>query len=91
MNFNKFVDLIQRRFRFYVNQWSVVEIHANNDLSKLFFVVDKDADLTEIQLICKRTLSDYKDIAIEVYSSTDRRTKNLRGFEIYTRGSGFND
>ena len=33
MNFNKFVDLIQRRFRFYVNQWSVVEIHANNDLS----------------------------------------------------------
>lgn len=91
MNFNKFVDLIQRRFRFYVNQWSVVEIHTNNDLSKLFFVVDEDVDLTEIQLICKRTLSDYKDIAIEVYSSTDRRAKNLRGFEIYTRGSGFND
>ena len=89
MNFNKFVDLIQRRF--YVNQWSVVEIHANNDLSKIFFVVDEGVDLTEIQLICKRTLSDYKDIAIEVYSSTDRRAKNLRGFEIYTRGSGFND
>lgn len=91
MNFNKFVDLIQRRFRFYVNQWSVVEIHANNDLNKLYFVVDEGVDLTEIQLICKRTLSDYKDIAIEVYSSTDRRAKNLRGFEIYMRGCGFND
>ena len=54
-------------------------------------MVDEGVDLTEIQLICKRTLSDYKDIAIEVYSSTDRRAKNLRGFEIYTRGSGFND
>ena len=91
MNFNKFVDLIQRRFRFYVNQWSVVAIHTTSDLSKLFFIVDDDVDITDIQVACKRTLSDYADIAIEVYTSTDRRAKNLRGLEIYTRGCGFND